>query len=130
MTARKNEDGIYVVRDSFEVGSFNFEGTATEIKYAIDIVVEDARKRGMIGDGYFDISYQRDYYDSLDVIVRYNFDRAETDKEKTRREAAEAKMKEAASKKRKIAAEKRKLKSDVEYAEFLRLKEKFKEFEV
>jgi len=48
-------------------------------------------------------------------------------KEKATREKAETKAKEAAAAKRKANAEAKKLKDDLDYAEFLRLKEKFKE---
>jgi predicted alpha/beta superfamily hydrolase len=64
-----------------------------------------------------------------ELRVKYYFTRVENDKERSTREAAEAKVKAEKSAKRKVAAEKKRLKADAEYAEFLRLKEKFKEIE-
>lgn len=123
MTARK-ENGIYVVRETMEVNRYDFDGTADALKANIDLVVEKARAKGMVGDGYFDFGVERDY-DYYVLNVTYNFDRTETDRERTARERAEAKLKEDAANKRNKAAEARKLKKDAEYAEFLRLKEKF-----
>lgn len=126
MTARK-ENGIYVVRDEFEVNRYDFDGTADQLKANIDLVVEKARAKGMVGDGTFDFDIEtRGYYDDYyEIKVTYYFDRTETEKEKAAREKVEAKLKEEAAKKRKATAEKKKLKADDEYAEFLRLKEKF-----
>lgn len=121
--ARK-KNGIYVVRETIEVNRYDFDGTADALKANIDLVVEKARAKGMVGDGYFDFDVEREY-DCYTLTVTYNFDRIETDREKAAREAIEAKIKEDAAKKRKKAAEARKLKKDNEYAEFLRLKEKF-----
>jgi hypothetical protein len=127
MTARK-ENGVWLVREVLDVNRYDFDGTADELKANIDLIVEKARLIGMVGEGRFDLDLTRGYYDDGDdVIITYNFVRAENEREKTKREAAEAKMKEAASAKRKTAAEARKLKKDAEYAEYLRLKEKFKE---
>jgi hypothetical protein len=123
MAARK-ENGIYVVRETMEVNRYDFDGTADALMDTIDLVVEKARAKGMVGDGYFDFDVERDY-DYCVLNITYNFDRTETDRERTARERAEAKLKEDAANKRKKAAEARKLKKDAEYAEFLRLKEKF-----
>lgn len=129
--ARKNEDGIYVNYDKITCERYSFEGTAENVKEYIDSVVEKAKEKGMVGEGRFDFSVCRGYYDDeYDLNVVYEFDRVETEKEKATREKAEAKRKEEAAKKRKATAEKKKLKADAEYAEFLRLKEKFKEIEV
>ena len=125
MVARK-ENGIYVVRETMEVNRYDFDGTADELKANIDLIVEKARAKGMVGEGRFDFDVERDY-DHYTLTVTYNFDRAENDREKAVREKAEAKLKEEAAKKRKKAAEARKLKKDAEYAEYLRLKEKFGE---
>ena len=127
MTARK-ENGIYVVRDIMEVNRYDFDGTADEVKAKIDLIVEKARAKGMVGEGRFDFDLQSGYcgyHDSYELKVTYDFDREENDKEKAKREDVEARMKKAAAAKRKAAAEARKLKKDAEYAEFLRLKEKF-----
>ena len=120
MTTRK-ENGIYVVREIMEVNRYDFDGSAEDLKRNIDLIVDSARAKGMIGEGRFD--FDRGYYD--DIKVTYDFDRVENDKEKTAREKLEAKSKIEAANKRKKSAEARKLKKDAEYAEFLRLKEKF-----
>jgi hypothetical protein len=127
--SRKNKDGIYVNSDRVNCDRWSFEGTAESVKAYIDSIVEKAKEKGMVGDGRFDICVSRGYYDDYEIDVYYDFDRVETEKEKASREKAEAKRKEAAAKKRKADAEKKKLKADAEYAEFLRLKEKFKEIE-
>ena len=125
MTARK-ENGIYVVRETMEVNRYDFDGTAEELKRNIDLIVEKANAKGMINEGQFEFGLERACFDDDNEInVTYYFDREENDKEKASREKIEAKLKEDASKKRKKAAEVRKLKKDAEYAEFLRLKEKF-----
>ena len=126
MTARK-ENGIYVVREAMEVNRYDFDGTAEDLKRNIDLIVEKARIKGMVGEGRFDFDIETGYYGDADELkVVYYFDRTENDKEKAVREAIEAKIKEAAAAvRRKAAAEARKLKKDVEYAEFLRLKAKF-----
>jgi hypothetical protein len=127
MTVRK-ENGIYVVRETMEVSRYEFDGTADDLKRNIDLIVEKARAKGMVGEGRFDLDLERGYYsDDYEIKVTYDFDRVENEKEKAKREAADVKRKEEATAKRKAAAEVRKLKKDVEYAEFLRLKEKFKE---
>ena len=123
--SRKNEDGIYVNYDSISCDQYSFEGTAESVKAYIDSVVETAKTKGMVGEGRFDFGVTRAYYDDYVLCVSYEFDRVETEKEKATREKAEAKRKEDATTKRKAAAEAKKLKADVEYAEFLRLKEKF-----
>jgi len=128
MAARK-ENGIYVVREEMEVSRYEFDGTAEDLKRNIDLIVEKARAKGMTGEGRFYFDLEREYYDDYDIKVTYNFDRVENDKEKAAREKAEAKAKEEAAEKRKATAEKKKLKADAEYAEFLRLKEKFKDIE-
>lgn len=124
MAARK-KNGVYVVWDSLDVNRYDFEGTADQVKANIDLIVEQARAKGMVGEGRFDLSVTAGYYDTYDLEVTYCFDRAETDKERAARELAAAKAKEEAAAKRKKAAAARKLKKDAEYAEFLRLKEKF-----
>jgi hypothetical protein len=125
MTARK-ENGIWVVRENMEVNRYDFDGTAEDLKLNIDLVVDRARARGMVGDGRFDFDIVCGHYGDIDELkVIYYFDRTENDREKAAREKAEAKAKEEAAIKRKKAAEARKLKKDAEYAEFLRLKEKF-----
>jgi len=125
MTARK-ENGIYVVRETMEVSRYEFDGTAEDLKRNIDLIVERANAKGMINEGRFDFDLERGYYDDdYEIKVAYNFNREENDKEKATREKIEAKLKEDVAAKRKKAAEARKLKKDAEYAEFLRLKEKF-----
>lgn len=124
--SRKNKDGIYVNYDKITCDRYMFDGTAENVKAYIDEVVEKAKDKGMVGEGIFDFSVCRGYYDDdYELSITYEFDRVETEKEKATRENAEAKRKEEAAKKRKAAAEAKKLKADAEYAEFLRLKEKF-----
>jgi len=127
MTARKNKDGTYVFYDSIECDRYSFETTAEGIKAYVDLIVAEAKEKGLVGEGTFDFAVESSYYDGYELRVKYYFDRAENDKERSTREAAAAKVKAAATAKRKAAAEKKKLKADAEYAEFLRLKEKFKE---
>lgn len=125
MGMARNVEGEWLVRDEFEVSRYDFEGTADEVKANIDLVVEKARAKGMVGEGRFDMTTVREYYDDYDIKITYDFDRMETDKEKAIREKAEAKRKADAAAKRKADAEKRKLKKDAEYAEYERLKAKF-----
>ncbi len=128
--SRKNKDGIYVNYDSIRCDRWSFEGTAESVKAYIDSIAEKAKEKGMVDEGRFDFIVSNGYYDGeYELDVKYEFDRVETEKEKEKREKAEAKRKEAAAAKRKATAEKKKLKADAEYAEFLRLKEKFKELE-
>ena len=124
MAARK-ENGLYVVSDSFDVNRYDFDGTADQLKANIDLVVEKARAMGMVGQGTFDMEVGRDYYNNPELRVSYYFTRVENDKERAMREDVEAKVKAEKSAKRKANAEKKKLKEDAEYAEFMRLKEKF-----
>jgi hypothetical protein len=128
--SRKNENGIYVNYDKIHCDRYSFENTADRVKEYIDSVVEKATENGMVGEGRFDFSTSRGYYDNdYELCITYEFDRVETEKEKFTRENAEAKLKADAAKKRKANAEKKKLKADAEYAEFVRLKEKFKTIE-
>jgi hypothetical protein len=125
MVARK-ENGIYVVREEMEVSRYEFDGTAEDLKRNIDLIVDKARAKGMVGEGRFDFDLVLGQYcDNYELEVTYCFDRTENDKERAVREKIEARDKEEAAIKRKKAAEVRKLKKDAEYAEFLRLKEKF-----
>ncbi len=123
--SRKNEDGIYVNYSSISCNQYSFEGTAESVKAYIDSVVEMAKTNGMVGEGRFGFSVTRSYYDDYVLCVSYEFDRVENEKEKAAREKAEAKRKEDAAAKRKATAEAKKLKADAEYAEYMRLKEKF-----
>lgn len=124
--SRKNENGIYMNYDKIKCDRYSFEGTAENVKTYIDEIVEKAKEKGMIGEGIFDFTVGRDFYDNdYELNITYEFDRVETEKEKATREKYEAKLKEEVAKKRKATAEAKKLKNDAEYAEFLRLKEKF-----
>lgn len=125
MNSRKNEDGIYVVYDNIDCDRYSFETTAEGIKSYVEQIVAEAKEKGMVGEGSFDFFIADTYYDGHELRVKYYFDRVENEKERKAREDKELKIKEAASAKRKAAAQKRKLKDDAEYAEFLRLKEKF-----
>jgi phosphoribosylaminoimidazole carboxylase (NCAIR synthetase) len=123
--SRKNKDGIYVNYDKLNCDRYNFETTADGVKAYVDSVVADAIAKGMIGEGIFDFAMNRGYYDDYELVITYDFERVETEKEKATRETAEAKVKAEAAAKRKEKADAKKLKADAEYAEFLRLKEKF-----
>lgn len=123
----KNSDGIYVNRSYLECDRYSFEGTAENVKNYIDSVVANAKDKGMVNEGYFDINMTSGQFDRYELKIIYEFERVENEKERANREVAEAKVKAAASAKRKAAAEKKKLKADAEYAEFLRLKQKFGE---
>ena len=58
MTARK-ENGIYVVRDVMEVNRYDFDGTtADELKTNIDLIIDKARAKGMVGEGRFDFDIE------------------------------------------------------------------------
>jgi hypothetical protein len=118
-------DGVWLVRDEFVVSRYDFEGTADEVKACIDLAVDKARNMGMVGEGRFDLTTERDYYGSYEIVITYYFERLETDKEKDKREKLEAKIKADAAAKRKKAAAMRKLIKDAEFAEYERLKAKF-----
>lgn len=120
------ENGIYVVSDKFTVNRYSLEGTLDNVIKELESVRRMAVDMGMVGEGSLDISTESVYYSSdYETVITYYFTRTENDKEKLIREETEAKLKNEAAKKRKVAAEKKKLKDDAEYAEFLRLKEKF-----
>ena len=120
------ENGIYVVSDKFTVNRYSLEGTLDNVIKELESVRRMAVDMGMVGEGSLDISTESIYYSSdYETVITYYFTRTENDKEKLIREETEAKLKNEAAKKRKVAAEKKKLKDDAEYAEFLRLKEKF-----
>lgn len=124
----KNAAGIYVNWDKITCNRYSFEGTAEDVKAYIDEVVKAAEAKGMVSEGRFDISTTRGYYDDdWETNIVYEFEREETEKEKATREKAEAKRKADATAKRRANAEMKKLKADGEYAEYMRLKEKFKE---
>jgi len=128
MISYRKEDGLYIVRDKLTVSPYSMEGTIDNIIKELESARRMAVDMGMVGEGSLDITTERDYYsdDSL-IVITYYFDRVENEKEKTTREKAEIKEKEVAAAKRKAKAEAKKLKDDLDYAEFLRLKEKFKE---
>jgi phosphoribosylaminoimidazole carboxylase (NCAIR synthetase) len=123
---RKNENGIYVNYDKINCDRYSFETTADGVKAFIDSVVAKATEKGMVGEGRFDFSTSRGYYDNdYELVVTYEFERVETEKETFVREGAAAKLKADAARIRKEKADAKKLKADAEYAEFMRLKEKF-----
>lgn len=123
--ARKDKDGDWTVHCELTIDRYDLEGSIDSIKTALDTVRGQAVAMGMKGEGSVDISVTNGFYDSYELEIRYYFQRYETDKERERREADEAKHKDEAREKRKAAAEKRKLKTDPEYAEFERLRAKF-----
>ena len=129
MGMARKVDGVWLVRDELR-DEFSVSGwrgrEAGEVKATIDAAVDKARAMGMVGEGRFDLTTERDTsFGDYEVVMTYYFDRTETDKEKVRREKIEAKMKADAAAARKKAAEKRKLKKDTEFAEYERLKAKF-----
>ena len=119
------ETNMWVVNDTIEINRYDFEGSPSSVKERIDEVVTKATNMGMIGEGSIDITVSNGYYDSYELNIRFYFTRVENDKERKEREDREAKANNAASEKRKEAALKRKLKKDVEFAEYERLKAKF-----
>ena len=121
-SARKNEDGIYVIRDSINMDRYSMEGSVESMIEYLNNIRQQAVDRGMVGEGSVDFSTSRGYYDSVELEVTFDFDRTETEKERIKREQAEAK---AAEDKKAEAARKRQLKKDAEYLEFQRLKKKF-----
>lgn len=123
--SRKNEDGVYVVRADLTVDRYSLEGNLDYVIKELESVRKMATDMGMVGEGSLDISTDGGYYNDTNIVITYYFDRAENEKEKAAREAAEARAKDEAAKKRKATVEAKKLKTDAEYAEFLRLKEKF-----
>lgn len=124
--ARK-ENGIYIVSDKLFVERYNMEGNIGSVIEELESIREIAVGMGMVGEGDLDFSLERDGYEENEcmIVITYYFNRVENENEKTIREKVEAKLKAEAAMKRKVVAEKKKLKADAEYAEFLRLKEKF-----
>ena len=89
----RNENGIWVVCDRFNVNRDDFEGTPDRIKANIDLIVEKARKLGMVSEGSFDISIRSYEYGYEEVEIEFVFERTETDRERAAREKAEAEEK-------------------------------------
>jgi hypothetical protein len=106
MTSSKNEDGIWVVYDKIKCDRYSFDTSADDLKSYVDQIVAEAKEKGMVGNGTFDFEVHDGYYGSYSLDVKYYFDRAENNKERTDRESAEAKVKADAAAKRKAAAEK------------------------
>lgn len=123
--AHKDRDGEWVVPTELTIDRYDLEGSINSIKTALDGVRAQAVAMGMKGEGSVDLSVFESRYDGYELEVRYYFSRYETDAERARHEAAEAKLKDEAREKRKAAAQLRKMKNDPEYAEFERLKAKF-----
>lgn len=107
---------IVTIYDTIICDDYTFYGTADEIKKQINEVLEKADSKGMIEEGVFDVVLEDDYYGSKRIKIEYRFKRLETEEEKTKRIERDAEVKKA-----------RKLKESADYAEFLRLKEKFKD---
>lgn len=123
--ARKEND-IYVVSDKLNVDRYSLEGTLDNVIKELESVRRRAVDLGMVGEGSLDISIESSgYYNDDYIVITYCFDRVENEKEKTIREKVEVLERDRAAAKRKAAVEAKKLKADAEYAEFLRLKEKF-----
>ena len=128
--ARKEND-VYVVSDKLTISNYSLVGTLDNVIKELESVRRMATDMGMVGEGSLDISTEcgggyGGYYDNdYETVITYHFDRLENAKEKAIREKVEALERGRAAAKRKATAEKKKLKTDAEYAEFLRLKEKF-----
>lgn len=124
--ATKDKDGDWVVHSELTISRYDLEGSIDSIKTALDAVRDQAVALGMKGEGTVDISVDTGgYYNDYEMTITYYFSRYETDQERERREKLEADEKARRAKDRKAAAEKRKMKADVEYAEYERLKAKF-----
>lgn len=108
--------------DTISFSRYDFEGTIEQVKDRLDEVVTQAKAAGMVGEGRFDIDMYEGYCGGYEVSIVYNFQRAETNAERTAREKNEA----AAKAKKDAAARKKK---DAEYAQYLRLKKKFGDIE-
>ena len=122
----RKENGIYIVSDKLTVDRYSLEGTLDVVIKELESVRKMAMDMGMVGEGSLDFSISESgYYNDANIEITYYFDRVENEKEKATREKAEAKVKKDAAAKRKATAEAKKLKDDLDYAEFLRLKEKF-----
>ena len=115
MAKAEQIDGKWLVHDTIKTKSYMLELKANDLKDYIDLIVKRAQDRGMAYEGHFVFDYD-DFYD--EPILLYYFYRLETEEEKAKREAIEAKAKED-------KARERKNKKYKEYKEYLRLKEKF-----
>jgi len=123
--ARKDKFGIWTVSDSINVNRFDLEGSITNVIKVLEFLKSEAESKGMVGEGYLDMCIEDTYYNGKELVIKYYFDRVETDKEKDIREKVEAKVKADAAAARKKKAEQKKLKADAEFAEYERLKAKF-----
>ena len=123
--AHKDRDGEWIVPCELTIDRYDLEGSVDSIKTALDGVRGQAVAMGMKGEGSVDISVTNGFYDSYELEIRYYFSRYETDQERERREANEARLKDEAKAKRRAAAQLRKMRNDPEFAEFERLKAKF-----
>lgn len=123
--AHRDRDGEWIVPCELTIGRYDFEGSIESIKTALDTVRDKAVALGMKGEGSVDISVTDGFYDGYELEIRYHFSRYETDQERERREANEARLKDEAKAKRRAAAQLRKMRDDPEFAEFERLKAKF-----
>ena len=122
---RKNKSGIWVVSDSINVDRYDLEGSITNVIKVLEFLKSEAESDGMVGEGYLDICIEDTYYNGKELLIKYCFDRVETDKEKDAREKVEAMVKANAAAARKKKAEQKKLKADAEFTEYERLKAKF-----
>lgn len=123
--AHKDKDGEWIVPSELTISRYDLEGSIDSIKTALDGVRGQAVAMGMKGEGSVDISVTNGFYDGYELEIRYYFSRYETDQERERREANEARLKDEAKAKRRAAAQLRKMRNDPEFAEFERLKAKF-----
>lgn len=120
-------NGEWLIGESIAIDRYSVEGTIEEVKANLDRIRLNAVAMGMWGEGYLDISLTDTFYGDVELDIAYRFNRTENEEERARRAEVERREREAAKAKRKAAAERKKIKTDPEYAEFLRLKEKFGE---
>lgn len=124
MPARRNEHGVWEVRQSIPVSIDMMTGDLLSIIEYLKDLEKTATGMGMIDTGYLDMTVEEGYYNSHHITASYDFSRVEYDSERVDREAQEAKIKERDAAIRKAKREQTK---DPEYLEFQRLKKKFKD---
>lgn len=70
----------YTVNDSIKCDRYKFEGQSHRVKTYIDSVVDEAKSKGMIGEGIFEMTPLQDKYGYY-IDVNYHFVRNETREE-------------------------------------------------
>ena len=116
MIMAKQTDRI-LVRDKLNIDQYTLEGTITDIKKNLDMVASEATKKGMVGEGYLEMTVTQ-YYDCGELGIEFRFNRYETDLEYNDRQA---RLKAQRTKKR----EEVKKKKEADYQKYLELKAKY-----